>query len=114
MTDLRSRRGDRMRSWLYAALVLCYLAFKLTQLAGLSALLSVLSLVAILISLPASGVVARLLTVLFLVGGSAMLVYHGISWRGYLGAYGELAYLLALFSFVPVLSVPVKLGGYGR
>ncbi len=114
MTDLRSRRGDRMRSWLYAALVLCYLAFKLTHMAGLSALLSVLSLAAILISLPASGVVARILTMLFLAGGSAMLVYHGIGWRGYLGAYGEMAYLLALFSVVPVLSVPVKLGGYGK
>lgn len=103
-----------LRTWLYALLVLCYLAVKLFPSTLLSDALSVLSLAAILASLPAAGVAARVLSALFLGGGSWMLYRGGATWSGYLHAYGEMAYLLALFVVVPVLSTPVRLGGYSR
>lgn len=109
-----SSAGIFLRTWLYALTVLCYLVLKLTRLPVLADLLSALSLASILVSLPASGVAARVLSMLFLGGGSWMLYRNGVTWPGYLRAYGEMAYLLALFAVVPVLSAPVKLGGYSR
>jgi len=104
----------RFRTVLYLSVVVCYLVLKLSHWPAAATLLSLLSMAAIVASLPASGAAARVLTVLFVVAGTWMLYRSGIGWRGYLGAYGEMAYLLALFSVLPVLSVPVRLGGYGE
>lgn len=41
-----------------------------------------------------------------------MLMQRGTSWSEYLSSFGDMAYLLALLALVPVLSTPVKLGGY--
>jgi hypothetical protein len=110
----RASAGTRIRTWLYALVVILYFIIKAGDLAILAPLLSALSLAAILASLPATGWVARVLAALFIGVGSWMLVRQGTDWRQYLGAYGEMAYLLALFTVLPVLSVPVKLGGYSH
>lgn len=104
----------RLRAWLYLALVLCYLSLKVAPSAALASLLSVLSLLAVAVSLPASTWATRLLAVSFLGGGAWMLSSGGIGWRDGLGAFGEMAYLLALFVALPVCSVPVQLGGYSQ
>jgi hypothetical protein len=114
MTNRTATSPSSLRTWLYALVVLCYLTLKLFPSTLLSDALSVLSLAAILASLPATGVAARVLSALFLGGGSWMLYRGGATWSGYLHAYGEMAYLLALFVVVPVLSAPVRLGGYSR
>ncbi len=117
MTNRTARSAtfpSSLRTWLYALVVLCYLAVKLFPSALLTDALSALSLAAILASLPATGVAARVLSALFLGGGNWMLYRSGATWSGYLHAYGEMAYLLALFVVVPVLSAPVRLGGYSR
>lgn len=102
----------RTRAWLYALVIVCYLVGKIGHLAVLTPVLSVLSILAILISLPASGWATRVLAALFLGGGTFLLYMKSVSWPQYLGAYGELVYLLALVAVVPVLSTPIKLGGY--
>lgn len=104
----------RLRGLIYGATVLCYLAVGLAHAVALSPLLSVLSLAAILVSLPAAGGVTRVLSLFFLAAGSWMLLRTGIGVAGYLGAYGQMAHLLALFAVLPVLSVPVRLGGYSE
>lgn len=103
----------RGRAWLYVLVIICYVIGKLGQLAALAPMLSTLSLMAIIISLPAVGSVTRVLTALFLGGGTFMLYWKNVPWSQYLGAFGEMAYLLALIAVVPILSTPVKLGGYG-
>ena len=102
----------RLRAWLYGGVVLCYLIATVGHLAVLLPLLSALSLIAIVVSLPASGWTTRLLATPFLAGGTWMLFSHGIGWRDYLGAFDGMSYLLALFVVLPLCSVPVKLGGY--
>jgi hypothetical protein len=104
----------RLRAAIYGATVLCYLAVGLLHLTALAPLLSALALAAILVSLPATGMITRALSLLFLGTGSWMLIHAGIDLRGYLGAYGQMAHLLALFTVLPVLSVPVRLGGYSK
>lgn len=103
----------RGRAWLYVLVIICYVIGKLGQLAALAPMLSTLSLMAIIISLPVVGSVTRALTALFLGGGTFMLYWKNVPWSQYLGAFGEMAYLLALIAVVPILSTPVKLGGYG-
>lgn len=105
-------RTARLRTWLYLAVVLCYLLAKVAQLAALTPVLSALSLLAIMVSLPVSGWTTRLLTTVFLAGGSWMLVSNGLGWLHVFGGFGEMAYLLAMFAVLPVCSVPVKIGGY--
>jgi hypothetical protein len=100
------------RAWLYVAVVLCYLIARVGQLAALTPVLSALALIAIMVSLPASGWATRLLSTLFLAGGTWMLVSNDLGWLDVFGAFGEMAYLLALFVVLPVCSVPVKIGGY--
>lgn len=104
----------QLRACLYLAVVLCYLAAKVGHVEALAPMLSALSLVAILASLPASNWATRLLAIPFLAGGTWMLVRNGTGWAGGVGAFGEMAYLLALFVVLPFCSVPVKLGGYSQ
>lgn len=104
----------QIRAILYGLVVLCYLLVKIGQLAGLAPLLSVLSLAAIAASLPVSAWTTRLLAIPFLGGGSWMLASHGSGWATWVGAFGDMAYLLALFVVLPFCSVPVRLGGYSR
>lgn len=109
----RSSAWVRGRAWSYVLVIIFYVIGKIGQLAAIAPMLSALSLMAIIISLPAVGSITRVLTVLFLGGGTLMLYWNDVPWSIYLGAFGEMAYLLALIAVVPILSTPVKLGSYG-
>jgi hypothetical protein len=104
----------QMRTCFYAATILCYLIVKVGNVVALAPMLSVLSLAAILVSLPACGWPIRVLTALFLGGGMWMLYQKGIAWPERLQAFGQMMYLLSLFAVLPILATPVKLGGYSR
>lgn len=106
--------GTRFRTWLYALLIGIYLVAQVGQLELLAPLLSVLSMLAIIVSLPAAGWIARVLSVVFLGAGNWMLWRSDTGLSAYIGAYGEMLYLLALFAVLPILSVPVRLGGYSK
>jgi hypothetical protein len=107
--------GTQLRTSLYALAVSLYLVAAVARARGaLTPVLSALSLVAILVALPACARLSRALAAAFLAGGSFLLWHSGCSWSQYLGAYGEMLYLLALFAVVPVLTVPIRLGGYGE
>ena len=110
----RSSPFARLRGWLYLGVVLCYLGARIAQVQVLAPVLSALSLVAVVASLPASSWATRLLAIPFLAGGSWMLARGGIGWAQGIGAFGEMAYLLALFVAMPFCAVPVKLGGYSQ
>jgi hypothetical protein len=102
------------RGLLYLAAIVVFLLARLGHLTSLMPLVSLLALASIVVSLPACGLVARMLTVLFLAGGALMLWQAGAGWQQYLLAHGEMLYLLALFAVLPLLSIPVQLGAYGQ
>jgi hypothetical protein len=106
--------AGQVRACLYGFLVVLYVIVKLGHLTALAPTLSALSLAAILVSLPASGPVAGTLSLLLLGAGSWMLWKKDVGWSAYLSAYGEMLYLLALFTVVPMLAEPIKLGGYSQ
>lgn len=113
ISSVSSSACMRGRAWLYVFVIICYVFGKIGQVAALAPVLSTLSLMAIIVSLPVVGSATRVLTALFLGGGTYMLYWKNVPWSQYLGAFGEMAYLLALIAVVPILSTPVKLGGYG-
>ncbi|MET0961930.1 MAG: hypothetical protein ABWY05_03810 [Noviherbaspirillum sp.] len=102
------------RGLLYLSAIVVFLVASLGQLPSLLPAASALALVSILVSLPACGPVARILTLLFLAGGYLMLWRAGVGWPQYLLAHGDMLYLLALFAVLPLLSIPVQLGQYSR
>lgn len=106
------RIGVHARIFAYALLVVCYVLMKLGPEALLAPVLSGLSLVAILVSLPASSVGTRVLTGLFSGGGVWMLHHSAVGLPAFLGAFGDMTYLVALFAVVPVLCAPIRVGRY--
>ncbi len=110
---VRSSAYNQACALLFAIVIICYLVGKIWHLTFLSPVLSTLSVMAILISLPNSGWATRVLTALFLGGGTSLLYRQGVTLPQYLSAYGEMVYLLALVAMVPFLSIPIKLGNYG-
>jgi hypothetical protein len=106
--------GGAWRAMLYLAAIVIFLFAKLAHLQLLEPVASTLALACIAVSLPGSGPVGRILTVLFLAGGYAMLWRAGVPWPSYVLAHGSMLYLLALFAVLPVLSIPVQLGHYSR
>jgi hypothetical protein len=106
--------GTKLRAGLYAATLLAFMAIKLGRVDALGPAFSVLALLSIVVSIPFCGPVAGALSVLLLGGGSWMLWHSGASWRQYLAAQGDMVYLLAMFTVLPFLSEPIKLGGYDK
>jgi hypothetical protein len=104
----------KLRACLYAVTLLAYMAVKLGGADALGPAFSVLALLSIVVSIPFCGPVAGTLSVLLLGGGSWMLWHSGASWPQYLAAQGDMVYLLALFTVLPFLSEPIKLGGYDK
>ena len=101
------------RGLLYLAAIVVFLLARLAHLPSLMPVASILAVLCIVVSLPACGPAARVLTLLFLAGGYLMLWRADVGWSHYLLAHGELLYLLALFAVLPLLSIPVELGAYG-
>ncbi|MDO8298986.1 hypothetical protein [Lacisediminimonas sp.] len=103
----------RARTTLYSLLIIAFVLLRVFGLKAAAPALSVLTIASILVSLPALSRIALGLSLLFLVSGTAMLWSTGITFTGYVGAYGQMAHLVALFCLVPILAIPVRLGGYG-
>lgn len=103
-----------LRTAAYLAVILCFLIFKVTDLPIFGLALSAASLLSIIISLPVASPLARTIAIVFVSGGSLLLWRAGLGFREFIGAYGQMAYLIALFAVLPVLAAPVRLGGYSN
>lgn len=91
-----------------------YLVFTLFHFQILKPLMSVLAVLAILISIPVSGKGTITLTLLFLGGGTWFLLQMGTNVYKYILSFGDMLYLLSLFAIVPVLAIPIKIGRYSE
>lgn len=112
--DGMDTRTDAWRGLLYLAAIVTFLLATVAHLPTLLPAAALLALLSILASLPSCGPVARILALLFLGGGYLMLWRGGRPWPDYLLAHGSMLYLMALFSVLPLLSIPVQLGRYGH
>lgn len=108
------RSGDVPHAVAYLGVIACVLLLNVSGNDVFRLPLSLLSIVAIALSVPRAALLARCIALGFVGGGSLLLWHAGLGWSGWLGAFGDMAYLLALFAALPVLAEPIRLGGYSR
>ncbi|OLN21261.1 hypothetical protein BTO30_15875 [Domibacillus antri] len=102
----------RIKSTIFTLSVGLFLIFQLVPFAELGVLLSIFSMIAIALSLLSCTFFTRLMSIVFLFLGTLMVVRKGIDFSYYVQLYGDMLYLLALFSIVPLLSLPIQAGGH--
>ncbi|GAB7389136.1 hypothetical protein BSNK01_29740 [Bacillaceae bacterium] len=102
------------RAVVFTSAVAVYLTCKIGHWESLAPWLSMLSILAILLALPGSGRMTKLIALTFLGLGTWFVWRQGISLSKYIRVYGEMMYLLSLFALVPFLAVPIKIGGYRK
>jgi hypothetical protein len=93
--------------------ILFFLIYSIGGIQSLSLLLSVLSILAIVLSLPHASLVTKVFSVSFLILGSKFVISKGISVTEYIQIFGEMLSLLSLFAIIPILALPIRIGGYG-
>lgn len=104
----------RLRTGCYALLILCWVLTRLWGAPLASHALSLATIVTLALSLPALRGMAAVLSIFFLLSGAAMLWTAQVTPMVWLQSFGQMAHLVALFSLVPLLALPVRLGGYGQ
>jgi hypothetical protein len=104
----------RLRTACYVSVIVCWLLGRLPGFELAQTALSLATIAAILLSLPALSGVPAFLCLTLLSSGAAMLWAAAVSPQIWLQSFGQMAHLVALFSLVPLLALPVHLGGYGH
>lgn len=92
--------------------ILLYLFSVLLPMLHLGVLLSSLSLAIVLCTLFQAKRFVQLLGSTFLLSGVVLLWTSGASWQHYILSFGPMLDLLTMFTLIPILGIPIKLGGY--
>lgn len=101
-----------IRALVYSLSVICFLVFRLGGFTFLAPVLSILSVVAIAISISKADWLVRVFTIFFLGAGTWLVLQKQISLYQYLLTFGEMLYLLSLFAMLPLLALPIRIGRY--
>ena len=107
------QRWDAVRAGALAGLVLVQLAVMAAGI-GEASLTPAVGIGMVAFALPSCGWAARALSALFLAGGTLFLWRAGGSWTEAFAAFGTMVPVVVLFAVIPVLALPVQLGGYGH
>src|SRR5688572_5856394 len=91
--------------------ILLYLFSVLLPLLHLGVLISCLSLAIVLCTLFQAKRFVQLLGSTFLISGMVLLWTSGASWHQYILSFGPMLDLLTMFTLIPILGIPIKLGG---
>jgi len=105
----------RWRAWcgyVFMASVLLYVLSVFIPSQGFHDVLCLGSLVSLLVAFPDASRTSKVLSLLFLVFGFVFAVQSGSSPLHIFQSFGSMLSLLSLFSIVPLLAIPVKIGGY--
>jgi hypothetical protein len=100
------------KSIIFTLAIVLFLANQLIKWNGLSILVALVSILAIILSLSSCKFFTRLISLIFLISGTWMVWEKGIDFLSYVRLYGDMLYLLSLFAIVPLLSIPIQVGGY--
>lgn len=104
---------NRSRMFLFSTAIFIFVALSVGGVETLAPFLSVFSILALLVSFQGSGRFACGMSMLFLSVGTWLVIQRGIGIGQYVMLYGEMVYLLAMFALVPLLTLPIQIGGYG-
>lgn len=112
MTANRPAWLSAVSATVYTLAIVSFLVYALGGLKSLAPALSVLSVIALLLSIPQSGWITKLFSLLFIGFGTWFILQKGTTIYRYLLNYGEMLYMLSLFAMVPLLATPIRLGRY--
>ncbi|MEH7303422.1 hypothetical protein [Neobacillus drentensis] len=101
-----------MLRFMLFSVILLYLFDVLLPMFHIGPIISCLSLVIVLWTLFQAKRFVQLLGSTFLVLGSVLLWSSGASWQHYILSFGPMLDLLTMFTLIPILGIPIKLGGY--
>ncbi|MBT2725256.1 hypothetical protein J7E67_30650 [Bacillus sp. ISL-46] len=101
-----------MLRYMFFIVILLYLFSVLVPVLNLGVLISCLCLAIVLITLFQAKRFVQVLGGTFLLLGVVLLWTSGASWHQYILSFGPMLDLLTMFTLIPILGIPIKLGGY--
>ncbi|MDN3016364.1 hypothetical protein PH210_09140 [Paenibacillus sp. BSR1-1] len=101
-----------MLRFMFFLVILLYLLSVLFPQLDIGVVLSVLSLIIVLCTLFQAKRFVQILGSTFLILGLILLWTSGARWQEYILSFGPMLDLLTMFTLVPILGIPIKLGGY--
>ncbi|MFP7296690.1 hypothetical protein [Neobacillus niacini] len=101
-----------MLRFLFLFVISMYLLSTLLPQLDFSVLLSILCLIIVLSTFFLAKRSVQLLGGAFLLLGITLLWKSGVQWHQYILSFGPMLDLITLFTLVPILGIPIKLGGY--
>lgn len=106
------RQGGYTLRILFASIIFLYLLSTLIPSLDLGALLSALCLAVVLSTFWRVKRFVQLLGGTFLSLGVLLLAKSGAAWQDYILSFGPMLDLLTMFTLIPILGIPIKLGSY--
>lgn len=103
-----------MLRYVFLLVIFLYLVSTLLPQLDLGVLLSVLCLVIVLCTLWLAKRFVQVLGGTFLILGIILLWKSGAHWHHYILSFGPMLDLLTMFTLIPILGIPIKLGGYSE
>jgi hypothetical protein len=103
----------RLKIIFYSLSIFLYFVSSVLGFDQLKGFLSLCAIVSVVISVHSAGYLAITLSSLFLMIGIVCLWKAGVSAHVYLTSFGGMINLLALFTIIPLLAIPIRIGGYG-
>jgi hypothetical protein len=103
-----------MLRFLFLLVIFMYLLATILPQLDFSVLLSILCFIIVLSTFILAKRSVQLLGSAFLLLGVVLLWKSGSHWHYYILSFGPMLDLITLFTLVPILGIPIKLGGYSR
>lgn len=104
----------RLSSALFLVLILLFLILELVDVGPLAVAVQLLIPVTIAVCFLQARTSTRILTMLFLSFGLAVLIGSGAEPGLYLNSFGEMLFVIAFFTVLPVIAIPIRVIGYDR
>lgn len=103
-----------MLRFMLLLVIFLYLLSTLLPQLDIGVLLSILSLVIVLCTFVLAKRFVQILGGTFLILGVVLLWKSGSDWKQYILSFGPMLDLLTMFTLIPILGIPIKLGGYSE
>ncbi len=106
--------GVFMLKMIYTLAIFFYILSSLFPVALFHNLMAIFAFLSVSCSLFYVRGPALIFGLLFLILGSFLLIFHHINPALFILAFGDMLQVLIVFALVPILSLPIQLGGYAR
>lgn len=104
----------RLNSTQFVVLIVLFLVMELVDVPVIEWLSQVLIPITIATSFWLAKSTARLVAAIFLIAGLWLLVRGGVAPNQFISSFGEMLFVIAFFTVLPVIALPIRVGGYDQ